>query len=129
MRKKLIALAATCLFSASAFAALSVDTSSGVLEVSSSLGGNQKVIAKVMSPDDQLIVDQTYAGNSFTWTPPAGANGAYRYDVRVITTPDDLEGAGAEGDAAQNNESASTEEYAGGSVEVANGQIEQPTAE
>lgn len=129
MKKALATLATVCLLTATgAFAKLDVDTSNGMLSISSTAEGvTQKVIAKIMAPDDRLIVEETYEGSSFAWTPPAGANGAYRYDVRVVTTPYDAED-GSEAKKVPNNESASIEEYAGGSVEVRDGEIEQPGA-
>jgi len=85
------------MLSVSALADMTVDKSAGVLTITSTSNG--KVIAKVIGPNDEVIVNERYEGNSFTWV-PSGGDGAYRYDVRV------------EGD------------YAGGSVEVKNGQLE-----
>jgi len=79
-----------------ALADMTVDKSSGVLTVSSDKSG--AVVVKVIAPDNKVVVNETYEGNSFTWS-PAGIDGAYRYDVRI------------NGD------------YAGGSVEVINSQI------
>jgi len=88
--------------SVGALADMAVDKSGGSLTVTSTLNG--KVHAKVIGPNDEVVVDETYVGNSFSWS-PSGEDGAYRYDVRV------------EGD------------YAGGSVEVTNGQIATSTEE
>ena len=82
--------------SVSALADMTVDKSGGVLTITSTSNG--KVIAKVIGPNNEVIVNETYEGSSFTWS-PYGVDGAYRYDVRV------------EGD------------YAGGSVEVVDGQV------
>jgi len=84
------------MFSVSALADMTVDKTGGVLTITSTSNG--KVIAKVIGPNDEVIVNETYEGSSFTWS-PSGVDGEYRYDVRV------------EGD------------YAGGSVEVHNGTI------
>ena len=83
--------------SVGALADMTIDKSNGVLTVTSSISG--KVTAKVIGPNDVIIVNETYEGNSFTWS-PSGGDGAYRYNVRV------------EGD------------YTGGSVEVRDGQIQ-----
>ena len=88
--------------SVSAFAEMTVDTTGGVLTVTSTNSG--KVTVKVIGSNDEMIVNESYDGNSFTWT-PSGEDGAYRYDVRV------------EGD------------YAGGSVEVKDGQITSDSEE
>ena len=127
MKIKLQASAIICLLTTTtAFATLKVAITDGVLYISSSITeGNQKVIAKIVAPNDQLIVDKTYEGSSFTWTPSAGANGAYRYDVRVITTPEN-ESSEVETKKLQNNKFNSSEEYAGGSIVVVNGKIEEP---
>ena len=82
--------------SVGALADMSVDKSGGSLTVTSTLNG--KVHAKVIGPNDEVVVDETYEGSSFSWS-PSGEDGAYRYTVRV------------EGD------------YAGGSVEVQNNTI------
>jgi len=84
------------MFSVSALADMTVDKSAGILTITSSTNG--KVTAKVIGPNDKVIVNERYEGNSFTWT-PSGEDGTYRYNVRV------------EGD------------YAGGTVEVRDGQI------
>ena len=105
--------------SVGALADMQVAKSADALVVTSSVSGT--VIAKVMSPDDRLIVNEKYEGSSFTWSPPAGANGAYRYDVRVIKASQN-----AQVQNGQVNSSATTEAYAGGSVEVKNGKIEEP---
>ncbi len=73
-----------------------VDKSNGVLHVSSDKSGTVRV--KVIGPNDEVIVDRTYEGNTFSWT-PSGADGAYRYDVRI-------EGA-----------------YAGGTIELVDGEM------
>ena len=82
--------------SVSAFAEMTVDTSNAILTISSEQSGT--VTAKVIGPNDEVIVDETYEGTSFSWT-PSGSDGAYRYEVRVDG------------------------EYAGGSVEVKDGQL------
>lgn len=82
--------------SVGALAEMTVDKSGGVLTITSDQSGT--VTAKVIGPNDEVIVNEKYEGSSFSWT-PSGTDGAYRYDVRV------------EGD------------YAGGSVEVRDGQM------
>lgn len=85
------------LSSASVFANITVDKSNGVLSITSDTSGT--VRAKVIGPNDEVVVNETYQGSSFAWV-PSGADGAYRYDVRIKG------------------------EYAGGSIEVHNGQLE-----
>ncbi len=84
------------ILSVGALAEMTVVKSNGVLTVTSDKSGT--VTAKVIGPNDEVVANETYEGNSFSWT-PSGVDGAYRYDVRV------------DGD------------YAGGSVEVRNGKI------
>lgn len=79
-------LLAGALSSACAFADISVDKSNGVLTVTSDINGI--VIAKIIGPKDEVVVDKRYPGNSFTWQ-PSGADGTYRYDVKVIPTTND----------------------------------------
>ena len=99
-----------------AIAELTVDKSQGQLNISSDINGT--VIAKVIDPDDVMVVDERYFGNSFSWSPSSGPDGAYRYDVRVIPT------SNADTTKNQEQQSESTNsDYAGGSVEVINGQI------
>ncbi len=85
--------------SVGALAEITVNKSNGVLNITSDKSG--KATAKIIAPNDEIIVDESYDGSSFSWT-PSGADGAYRYDVRI------------EGD------------YAGGSVEVIGGELDQP---
>jgi len=101
---------------------MTVDKSNGILTITSDISGT--VIAKVIGPNDEVVVDSTYEGNSFSWS-PSGVAGAYRYDVRVIS-------ASQKTDAAQSDNSVNSVErtsvvtqsdYAGGSVEVKNAQI------
>jgi hypothetical protein len=83
--------------SVSALADMTVDKSNGILNISSDKSG--MVVAKIIGPNNEVIINTTYEGNSFSWSPSA-QDGAYRYDVRI------------QGD------------YAGGSLEVINGQIQ-----
>jgi len=78
------------------YAEITVEKSGGVLNITSDTSG--KVTAKIIGPNDEVIVDETYDGSSFSWT-PSGSDGAYRYDVVI------------------------GEDYAGGSVEVIHGVI------
>ena len=82
--------------SVGAFAEMTVDKSNGMLTVTSDKSG--KVSVKVIGPDDEMVVNEKYEGNSFSWI-PSGVDGTYRYDVRI---------AG---------------EHTGGSVRVKNGNI------
>jgi len=105
--------------SAGALADMDVDKSTGVLVVTSTITGT--VIAKVVGPDDKIVVNEKYEGNSFSWT-PSGMDGAYRYDVRVIPKTKKVSTT----DTVQKSIEASSSiksDYAGGSVEVVNGQI------
>ena len=82
--------------SVSALAEMTVNKSTGVLTVTSDKSGI--VTAKVIGPNDEVLVNEKHEGSTFSWV-PSGPDGAYRYDVRVA------------GD------------YAGGSVEVIDRQI------
>ena len=107
------------MLSASALADMDVDKSTGVLVVTSTISGT--VIAKVVGPDDNIVVNEKYEGNSFTWT-PSGMDGAYRYDVRVVPKTAKvtaMDGVKKSIEASSNVKS----DYAGGSVEVTDGQI------
>lgn len=105
--------------SVGAFADMTVDKSNGVLTVTSDISGT--IIAKVIGPNDEVIVNEKREGNSFTWI-PSGADGAYRYDVRVIPATQKI--------ASANNIQVMTEQtsgaksdYAGGSIEIINNSI------
>ena len=105
--------------SVGAFADMTVDKSNGMLTVTSDISGT--VIAKVIGPNDEVVVNSKEEGNSFSWS-PSGVDGAYRYDVRVVSATQKI--------ASTNETQTMTEEplsaksdYAGGSVEVKNGQI------
>jgi len=120
----------TCLLvgvvsSVGALADMRVEKSTGALVVTSTINGT--VIAKVVGPDDQVLVDTKYEGNSFTWT-PSGVDGAYRYDVRVIPVIHKKERSSNEIQEMQRNSSLKSD-YAGGSVEVVDGQIAVDTEE
>ena len=97
-----------------AFAEITVDQSNGVLTISSDMEGT--VIAKVIGPDDKVVVDESFSGSFFSWSPSTGLDGAYRYDVRVLPQSQN----DSEGTSTATNKS----DYAGGSVEVKNGQID-----
>ncbi len=100
-------------FTSVAMAELTVDKSQGQLNISSDINGT--LIAKVIGPDDVVVVDERYDGNSFSWSPNSGPDGAYRYDVRVIAQ------SNTETSENQESDSATNSDYAGGSVEVING--------
>ncbi len=102
-----------------AVADMTVDKSNGVLTITSDISGT--VIAKIVGPDDKVIVDKRYEGNSFSWT-PSGVDGAYRYDVRVAKQ----KASGAEeSDSQDQNDGSDRSNYVGGSVEVVDGALEQ----
>jgi len=101
--------------SVGALADMTVDKSNGVLTVTSTMSGT--VIAKVIGPNDEVVVDTKTQGNSFTWS-PSGEDGAYRYDVRVVPAVKKT----ASENAIQADSSAKSD-YAGGSVEVRDGQM------
>jgi len=92
-----------------ATAEITVDKSQGQLSIISDNSG--LVIVKVIGPDDVIVVDERYLGNTFNWAPSTGLDGAYRYDVRIIEESN-LE-----------NDKSGLNEYAGGSIEVVNGVI------
>ena len=105
--------------SVNALADMNVDKSTGILVVTSTITGT--VIAKVVGPDDKIVVNTKYEGNSFTWV-PSGMDGAYRYDVRVVPKTTEVSTT----DTAKKSMKASSSiksDYAGGSIEVVNGQI------
>lgn len=95
--------------SVGAFADMTVVKSAGEITVTSSISGT--VIAKIIGPNDEVVVNEKYEGNSFSWT-VAGVDGAYRYDVRVVPSQVDNE-----------DESEVKSDYAGGSIEVKDGQM------
>lgn len=90
-----------------AYSEITVDKSNGVLNITSDIDG--LVYAKVIGPDDIIVVDESFHGSSFSWAPSSGPDGAYRYDVRVNKVTE--------------KEADSTSDYAGGSVEIKNGQL------
>ena len=98
-------------YSGLAIAEITVDKSQGQLTITSDIEG--LVIVKIIGPDDAVVVDDQYQGNSFIWSPSSGPDGAYRYDVRVIDNSKE--------ESEDNN--ANTSDYAGGSIEVVNGAI------
>lgn len=111
-------LLACCSYTASA--AITVDKSQGQLTITSDING--LVIVKVIGPDDVVVVDDQYQGNSFSWSPSSGPDGAYRYDVRVI------EQTNTETTQSKESESATQSDYTGGSIEVVNGAIPMANA-
>ncbi len=117
MKRNLLAkyLLIAAVGSVGAFADMIVDKLNGVLTITSSISGT--VIAKVVGPNDKVIVERMYEGSSFTWT-PSGADGAYRYDVHIVEAkaPNTEENGGEE-----QSDGLGTSDYAGGSVEVVNG--------
>jgi len=107
LKQALIGALFTC-FASTATAEITVDKSQGQLKITSDLNG--LLIVKVIGPDDVIIVNDRYQGNSFHWSPTSGPDGAYRYDVRII-------------EASTDDEKEAYSEYAGGSIEVIDGVI------
>ncbi|WP_415407450.1 hypothetical protein ACLHDG_02670 [Sulfurovum sp. CS9] len=103
-------LLAGAVSSVSAFAMMTVDKSNGVLKVSSDINGI--VIAKIINPNDEVIVHKQFNGSSFSWT-LSGPDGVYFYDVRVI--PTQIVSSG--------DKRSGRGDYAGGMIEVVGGQI------
>ncbi len=97
--------------SISTVADITIDKSNGVVTITSDISGI--VFAKVVDPNDKVVVDRRYEGNSFSWT-PLGPDGAYRYDVHIVevNTPEE-------------SGRKTKSDYAGGSIEVVNGELEQ----
>ena len=104
--------------SVGALADMTVDKSNGVLTVTSDISGT--VIAKVIGPNDEVVVNEKYSGSSFSWV-PSGSDGAYRYDIRVVTVQTNVK---RDLSSQSKNKIKVKRNYAGGSVEVKNGQIE-----
>ena len=105
--KQLLCFTLLCSLSSLANAEINVDQSNGILKITSDIEGT--VTAKVIGPDDTVIIDESFYGSSFSWSPLSSSDGAYRYDVSVVN--------------AVENEEDSVSDYAGGSVEIKNGQI------
>ena len=101
-------LLAGILGSVGAFADIVVDKSEGVLSIVAEGGETMRV--KIVAPDDTVIVDKKVTG-SFSWM-PSGADGAYRYDVRVVSSQ-----------TVDGEDGQTKSDYAGGSVEVIDGSI------
>lgn len=100
----------------SAMAEITVDETQGKIDAVSDTNGTISI--KIVGPDDVVVVDESYEGNSFSWTPSIGLDGAYRYDIRVVQS------SNIESTEAQNEQNNATEgDYAGGSVEVINGKV------
>lgn len=120
LKKNLFVMSLVCL-STNAVADLTVNKSSGVLRITSDISGT--VEAKVISPDNEVVVDESYSGFSFNWAPSNDLDGAYRYEVRVYQEGQNF--SSVSGELPEKRLSVSTDEsdYAGGSVEIKNGQI------
>ena len=106
---KIIIVAAVTSINVSA--KMTVDDSNGVLTITSTLSG--MVIAKIIGPNNEVLVDEKYEGNSFFWTPSSCASGAYRYDVKVIPF--------SKKEGTVQKEIKYKSDYAGGVIEVLNG--------
>ena len=111
-------LLAGVLGSAGALADIAVDKSDGVLSIVAEGGETMRV--KIVAPDDTVIVDTEVTG-SFSWT-PSGSDGAYRYDVRVVPSTQKIAST-TDIQAMAGETSGTKSDYAGGSVEVKNGQM------
>ncbi|CAA6812735.1 MAG: Unknown protein [uncultured Sulfurovum sp.] len=105
--------------SVGALADMTVEKSVEMLTLTSTIDGT--VVAKIVGPDDKVIVNEKYEGNTFSWT-PSGADGAYRYDVRVIPKATDIVPVEGEEEISEVDTSIKSD-YAGGSVEVTDGQM------
>ena len=111
MKSKLLAtLLLIAAGSINAVADITVNKSNGVVTITSNISGI--VFAKVVDPNDKVIVDRRYEGNSFSWT-PSGPDGAYKYNVHIVEVNQEESGRKTKSD------------YAGGSVEVVNGVLEE----
>ena len=121
MKKNIVlkVLLAGVVSSVGALADMSVDKSGGVLTITSTITGT--VIAKVIGPNDKVVVNTKTQGNSFTWI-PSGMDGAYRYDVRVVPKTTKVNAVDTEQQQSVEDSNMKSD-YAGGSVEVTNGQI------
>jgi len=100
-------LLAGVLSSAFVCAEMTVNQSNDILMVTSDIHGI--VIAKIIDPNEKVIVDKRYNGSSFSWI-PSGPEGTYRYDVRVIPT-------------SGNGEHIRLGDYAAGMISIVGGQI------
>ena len=118
--KVLASLLLSGMLGSSAFAAMTVETRSGMLSVTSDVSGT--VMAKVIGPNDEVLVNDKYEGDTFAWSPSgANADGAYRYDVRVVAVVQkDNSDMNVQTLAGISNAKS---DYAGGSVEIVNGSI------
>ncbi len=99
----------TGLLSVSIYGQISVDKSESSLTVKSDINGI--VVAKIIGPNEKVIVNKRYKGSSFSWI-PTGPDGAYRYDVRVIPT-----------EYSRDEKNKGESDYAGGMFQIHNGQI------
>ena len=115
-------LLAGTLSSVMAFAEITVDKSNGVLSIVSESGNTMRV--KIIAPDDSVIVDKEVPG-AYTWT-PTGKDGAYRYDAHDVSaakiSAEDMENIESM-KAAITKISSEANDYAGGGIEIVNGQI------
>ena len=113
-------LLAGVLGSAGALADMTVVKSADGLTVTSDISGT--VIAKVIGPNNEVVVNEKYEGSSFSWT-PSGADGAYRYDVRVVPSVQKTSSTNNAIQAQAGTTPDAKSDYAGGSIEVFNGSI------
>ncbi len=128
--KSLLLVVAVASLGAPALADMTVDKTNGMLTITSDIDGT--INAKIIGPDDSVAVNDRFIGNSFSWAPSSGPDGAYRYDVRFSPNPTNTNSSARL--ILFNTSSTSTEQdvsaptiksdYAGGSVEVINGQID-----
>lgn len=103
-------LLACGLLAGSLAAEMTVEKSGQMLSVSSDLQGATVVRTKVIAPDDSVVLADKYEGSRFVWT-PSGADGTYRYDVRIEVM--DADGK------------VLVSDYAGGLLDVHNGSIDE----
>lgn len=111
--------------SSAVIADVSVDKSNGMLTITSDFDGT--INAKIIGPDDSVVVNDSLIGNSFSWTPSSGPDGAYRYDVRFSPSPINTNSSARlnlfNTGSVSTQQNTGQSDYAGGSVEVINGQI------
>jgi len=121
--KALLAIVTT---SVGAFAEMTVDKSNGVLTVTSDISGT--VIAKVIGPNNEVVVNEKYEGNSFSWT-ASGVDGIYRYEIRVISTQNkikDIDELSRMNDIQlMEKKLIGKQEYTRGSIKIYNGKMKE----
>lgn len=127
--KRLMFIGLLASLSSHVMADVTVDKSNGLLTITSDIDG--KIRAIIVGPDDSVVVNERFSGNSFSWAPSSGPDGAYRYDVRFTADSTNnsssarlnLFNTSSTSNAQDGTAPVTQSDYAGGSVEVINGQI------